>query len=91
MRRVPEPHTDLVALVPHRNHSAVDVLAVVVEGLPDETEHHLEPEVVEAPNPLFLVQVDEPPVQDSYSRIGWGIYWTFRAFPITSDHIYPFI
>ena len=88
MRRVAEPHTDLVALVPHRNHGAVDVLAVVVEGLPDETEHHLEPEVVEAPNPLFLVQVDEPPVQDSYSRIGWGIYWTFCAFPISSD---PFI
>jgi len=61
LRRVAEPHTDLVALVPHGNHGAVDVLAVVVEGLPDETEHHLEPEVVEAPNPLFLVQVDEPP------------------------------
>ena len=71
MRRVAEPHSDLVALVTHRNNGAVDVLAGVVERLPDEAEHHLEPEVVEAPHPLFLVQVDEPPVMRC-SRIGVG-------------------
>ena len=71
MRRVAEPHADFVALVSHRNHGAVDVLARVVERLPDEAEHHLEPEVVEATHPLFLVQVDEPP-EMKCSRIGVG-------------------
>ena len=61
LRGVAEPHADLVALVPHRDDGAVDVLAVVVEGLPDEAEHHLQPEVVQATHPLLLVQVDEPP------------------------------
>ena len=61
LRGVAEPHADLVALVPHRDDGAVDVLAVVVEGLPDEAEHHLQPEVVQAPHPLLFVQVDEPP------------------------------
>ena len=55
MRRVAEPHSDLVALISHRDYGAVDVLAVVVEGLSDEAEHHLEPKVVEATHPLFLV------------------------------------
>ena len=69
MRRVAEPHANFVALVPHRNHGTVDVLAGVVERLSYEAEHHLEPKVVEAPHPLFLVKVDEPP-EMKYSRIG---------------------